>query len=75
MPVTCIRLSAYVFGSSISTKRQGAYVEHVKCPRRRSDPKAGRSAVVARTVCACVESVRIPRFLRGLSAKSVENDL
>jgi hypothetical protein len=29
-PVTCIRLSSYAFGSSTSTKRQGAYVEHRK---------------------------------------------
>jgi hypothetical protein len=44
-PVTCIRLSAYAFGSSTSTKRQGAYVEYRKCPRGRSGPEVEQFAV------------------------------
>jgi hypothetical protein len=30
---------------------------------RPDDPRSGRSAVVARTVRACAESVRVPIFL------------
>jgi hypothetical protein len=33
-------------------------------------PRSRRSAVVAQTVRACVESVRIPSFLQELLAKS-----
>jgi hypothetical protein len=38
--------------------------------RTRSGPEAGQSAVVTRTVRACVESVMVSRFLRDLLAKS-----
>jgi hypothetical protein len=69
-PVACIMLSSYAFGSSTSTKRQGAYVEHQKRPRRRSGPEAGRSAVVSRTVRACVELVRVPSFSWDLLPKT-----
>jgi hypothetical protein len=62
--VACIRLSSYAFGSSTSTKRQGSYVELKKWPRGQSGPEVGRSAVVARTVRACAESVRVPSFSR-----------
>jgi hypothetical protein len=68
--VTCIRLSSYAFGSSISTKRQGAYVEDINWRRGRSSSEAGRSAVVARMVRTCAESVRVPSFLRDLLAKT-----
>jgi hypothetical protein len=61
--MACIRLSSYTFGSSTSTKRQGAYVELQKCPR-------GRPAVVTRTVRACAESVRVPSFSRDLLSKT-----
>jgi hypothetical protein len=61
--VTHIRPSTYAFGSSTSTKRHGAYVEHRKVSR-------GQSAVVAPTVRACAESVRVPSFLRDLLAKT-----
>jgi hypothetical protein len=61
--MTCIRISSYAFGSSTSTKREGAYVEHTKRPR-------GRSAVVARTVRACAELVRVPSFSWDLLAKT-----
>jgi hypothetical protein len=47
--------SAYAFGSSISVKRQGAYVEHkIAC---------GGSMVAAWTVRAYAESVRVLNFL------------
>jgi hypothetical protein len=65
--VTCIRLSAYAFGSSTSTKRQRTYVEHGKenladgLALRPDDAWSGLSAVVAPTVC--------PNFLRELLAK------
>jgi hypothetical protein len=39
-------------------------------PRGRSDPEAGRSAVVARTVRACAESVRVPSFSQDLLPKT-----
>jgi acetyl-CoA carboxylase alpha subunit len=45
------------------TKRQGAYVGNQNEPR-------GRSAVVARTVRACEESVRVPSFSRDLLPKT-----
>jgi hypothetical protein len=38
--------------------------------RGRSGPKAGRSAVVARTVRACAESFRVPSFSRDLLPKT-----
>jgi hypothetical protein len=44
-------------------QKAGAYVEHTKCPR-------GRFAVVARTVRACAESVRVPSFSQDLLAKT-----
>jgi hypothetical protein len=69
-PVTYIRFSSYAFGSSTFTKRQGAYVGHQKRPSGRSGPEAGRSAVVARTVRACAESVRVPSFSRDLLPKT-----
>jgi hypothetical protein len=34
-------------------------------------PRSGRSAVVARTVRACVETVRVPSFSRDLLPKTV----
>jgi hypothetical protein len=41
-------------------------------PALRPDgPRSGQSAVVARTVCACVESVRVPSFSRDLLPKIV----
>jgi hypothetical protein len=52
-------------------KGRGAYVEHQKCTRGWSDPKAGRSAVMAQTVRACAELVRVPNFSRDLLAKTV----
>jgi hypothetical protein len=69
--VTCIRLSSYAFGSSTSTKRQGEYVEHTKRPHGRSDLEDERSTVVARTVRACAELVKVPSFSRDLLAKTV----
>jgi hypothetical protein len=53
-----------------SPKGRGAYVEHQKEPRGRSGPEAGRSAVVAWTVRACAESVRVPSFLQDLLPKT-----
>jgi hypothetical protein len=38
---------------------------------RPDDPRSGRSAVVARTVRACAESVRVPVFLQDLLAKPI----
>jgi hypothetical protein len=38
--------------------------------RGRSGPEAGRSAVVARTVRACAESVKVPSFSRNLLPKT-----
>jgi hypothetical protein len=37
--------TTYAFSSSTSTKRQGAYVEHQKCPCKWFGPKSERSAV------------------------------
>jgi hypothetical protein len=37
---------------------------------RPDGPRSGQSAVVARTIRACAESVRVPSFLRGLLAKT-----
>jgi hypothetical protein len=71
-PVACIRLSSYAFGSSTSTKRQGAYVEHQKYTVGRFGPEAGPSAVVARTVRACAESVRVPSFSQDLLTKTAD---
>jgi hypothetical protein len=62
-PVTYIRFSSYAFGSSTFTKRQGAYVGDQKEQR-------GQSAVMARTVHACAESVRVPSFSRDLLPKT-----
>ena len=60
--------STYAFGSSTSTKRQrhmmiieSGMVDGLAL--RPDDPRSGRSAVVARTVRACAESVRVPIFL------------
>jgi hypothetical protein len=46
-----------------SPKGRGPYVEHQKCPR-------GRSAVVARTVRACAELVKVPSFVQDLLSKT-----
>jgi hypothetical protein len=62
-PMTSIRLSSYAFGSSTSTKGQRGICWAQKRPR-------GRSAVVARTVRACAESVRVPSFSWDLLAKT-----
>jgi hypothetical protein len=64
----------YAFGSSTSTKRQGAYVERKNgladsSPLGPDDPRSGLSAVAARTVRTCAESVRVPDYLRDLLAK------
>jgi hypothetical protein len=45
-----------------SPKGRGTYVGHQKRPRGRSGPEAGQSAVMARTVRVCAESVRVPSF-------------
>jgi hypothetical protein len=37
---------------------------------RAGRPRSGQSAVVARTVRACAESVRVPSFSRGLLPKT-----
>jgi hypothetical protein len=73
--VTYIRFSSYAFGSSTFTKRHGAYVGHQKeladSPALRPDGSwSGQSAVVARTVHACAESVRVPSFSRDLLPKT-----
>jgi hypothetical protein len=39
---------------------------------RPNGPRSGRSAVVAPTVRACVESVRVPSFSRDLLPKTAE---
>jgi hypothetical protein len=57
-----------------SPKGRGAYVGSQKRPRGRSGPEAGRSglsAVVARAVRVCTESVRVPSFSRDLLPKTV----
>jgi hypothetical protein len=59
-----------------SPKGRGTYVRHQKYladgPALRPDgPRSGQSAVVARTVRACVESVRVPSFSRDLLPKTV----
>jgi hypothetical protein len=74
-PVASIRFSSYAFGSSTFTKRQGAYVGNqngrADGPALRPDgPRSGLSAVVARTVRACAESVRVPSFSRDLLPKT-----
>jgi hypothetical protein len=74
-PVTYIRFSWYAFGSSTFTKRQWAYIGHKKGladgPALRPDgPQSGLSAVVARTVRACAETVSVPSFLRDLLPKT-----
>jgi hypothetical protein len=74
--VTHIRLSAYAFGSSTSTKRQGAYVEHQNVQAdgpalRANGPWSGLYAVAAWTIHACAKSVRVLDFLRDLLAKPV----
>ena len=58
-----------------SPKGRGAYVGHQMCladgPALRPDgPRSGLSAVVARTVRACAESVRVPSFSRDLLPKT-----
>jgi hypothetical protein len=73
--MTYIRFSSYAFGSSTFTKRQGAYVGDQKCladvPALKLDgPRSRQSAVVARTVRACAESVRVPSFSRDLLSKT-----
>jgi hypothetical protein len=45
-------------------------VEHGKEPCRRSGSEVGRSTVMARTVRACVESVRVTSFSRDLLSKT-----
>jgi hypothetical protein len=70
-PVTYIRFSSYAFGSSTFTKRQGAYVGNQKVPRGQSGPEGGQSAMVARTVRACAESIRVPNFSWDLLPKTV----
>jgi hypothetical protein len=52
-----------------SPKGRGHMLETKKGPRGRSDPEAGRSAVVARTVRTCAETVRVPSFSRDLLPK------
>jgi hypothetical protein len=45
---------------------------HADGPALRPDgPRSGLSAVAARTVRACAESVRVPSFLRDLLPKIV----
>jgi hypothetical protein len=61
--------SAYAFGSSTSAKRQGAYDGPTLGP---DGPQSGLSAMEARTIRVCAESVRIPDFLRDLLAKPTE---
>jgi hypothetical protein len=61
-----------LFGSSTSSKRQRAYVEHRKVSCGWSGSKAERSTVVARTVRACAESVRVLSFLHDVLAKTAE---
>jgi hypothetical protein len=73
--VTCIRLSSYAFGLSTSTKRQGHMlsIENVLADGPTLSPdglRSGRSAVVARMVRACAESVRVPSFSLYLLAKT-----
>jgi hypothetical protein len=46
------------------------YLLSTKRPRGRSSLEAGRSTVVAWTVRACAESVRVPSFSRDLLAKT-----
>ena len=58
-----------------SPKGRGAYVgtqnDRADGPARRPDgPRSGPSAVVARTVRACAESVRVPSFSRDLLPKT-----
>jgi hypothetical protein len=58
-----------------SPKGRGHMLETKKCladgPTLRPDgPRSGRSAVVARTVRACTESVRVTSFLRDLLPKT-----
>jgi hypothetical protein len=55
--------TAYAFGLSTSTKRQGHTLstKNVLAVRR--------STIAARTIRACTESVRVPDFLRDLLAK------
>jgi hypothetical protein len=65
--VACIRVSWYAFGSSTSTKRQGAYVEHQNIladgPALSSNgPWSGQSAVVA----PCAQSQLGFRVSRGI---------
>jgi hypothetical protein len=75
-PVTYIRFSSYAFGSSTFTKRQRGHMLETKKSRADSpaltpdDPRSGLSAVVARTVRACAESVRVPSFSRDLLPKT-----
>jgi hypothetical protein len=59
-----------------SPKGRGAYVGHQKYladgPALMPDgSRSGQSAVVARTVRACAESVRVPSFSRDLLPKTV----
>jgi hypothetical protein len=59
-----------------SPKGRGAYVGDQKCfadglALRPDGPRSGRFAVVARTVRACAESVRVPSFSRDLLPKTV----
>jgi hypothetical protein len=51
-----------------SPKGRGAYVGHQNSPA--DGPRSGQSAVVARTVRACAESVRVPSFSRDLLPKT-----
>jgi hypothetical protein len=58
-----------------SPKGRGAYVGHQNSPAdgpalRPDGPRSGQSAVVARTVRACAESVRVPSFSRNLLPKT-----
>jgi hypothetical protein len=44
---------------------------HMNAKKSSADgPRSGQSAVVARTVRACTESVRVPSFLRDLLPKT-----
>jgi hypothetical protein len=53
-----------------SPKGRGAYVGDQIESRGQSNPEAGQSAVVARTVRACAESVKVPSFSRDLLPKT-----
>jgi hypothetical protein len=68
--------SAYPFGSSTSTKRQGHMLSSKNVPAdgltlRPDGPRSGLSTVPAWTVRACIELVRVLDVLQDLLAKPV----